>query len=248
MPVRFAAALVLALLVLAMPPVAHAAERLRFSGYDFTVKAGNGLGPGPNDWRPSQAFVDARGRLHLRLSRKDGRWYAGEVESVARLGFGTYEIDVLADIGGQDRNVVFGFFTYPPADVGPDATHEIDIEFARWGRPRAPALNYTVWPVDPDLQPAHRQVGFPIGLRKSRHRFTWMRDRVVYSSALIGPNGRPYREVGWTFKPKDARGRISASPMPVFFNLWGFRGLPPSDGRPVEMIVERFSFEPATKP
>lgn len=253
MPIRLSARalplLLLAVLALAWPAAAGAAERLRFSGYDFTVKAGNGLGPGPNDWRPSQAFVDGRGRLHLKLSRKNGRWYAGEVESVRRFGYGTYEIDVTADIGGQDRNVVFGFFTYPPADVGPDATHEIDIEFARWGSQRTPPLNYTVWPVDPRLPTAHREFAFPGGMRKSRHSFTWLRDRVVYSSALIGANGRPYREVGWTFKPKkDVRRRISASPMPVFFNLWGFRGQAPSDGEPVEVIVERFRYTPATKP
>ena len=36
---------------------------------------------------------------------------------------------------------------YPTPDVGPDGTHEIDIEFAKWGVPDAKIGNYTVWPV-----------------------------------------------------------------------------------------------------
>jgi hypothetical protein len=240
MPARLLAAVLLSAFWLS----GAAAEPLRFSGYDFTVKVGRRLGPGPNDWAASQAFVDMRGRLHLRLSERSGRWYAGEVQSLERFGFGTYEVEVTADIGGQNRNVVFGFFNYPPADVGPDATNEIDIEFARWGSAANRPLNYTVWPAEAGLRPAHTSAAFPRGRRRSLHRFIWTRDRVVYHSAVIGRDGTPSRAVGWTFKPGEFRRRIGASPMPVFFNLWGFRGMRPSDGRPVEVIVERFSYTP----
>lgn len=241
MPTR----LLLALVLLLAAATSAQAERLRFSGYDFEIKKGNGMGPGPNDWATSQAFVDARGRLHLRFSKKKGRWLAGEVQSVSRLGFGTYEIEFEGDIAGQDRNVVFGFFNYPSADVGPDATHEIDVEFARWGISSYKPLNYTVWPAKPGLKNAHKVFSFPKGKRRSIHRFMWKADRVVYRSQALRDDGSVEKETYWAFRPGNPTSRISGSPMSIYFNLWGFRGKAPSDDRPVEVIVNRFSFTPA---
>lgn len=241
MPARLLIALVL---LLAAATATHA-ERLRFSGYDFKIKKGNGMGPGPNDWATSQAFVDGRGRLHLRFSKKKGRWLAGEVQSVSRLGYGTYEIEFEGDIAGQDKNVVFGFFNYPAADVGPDATNEIDIEFARWGMSNSKPLNYTVWPVKPGLKNAHKVFSFPKGHGRSIHRFTWKPGRVIYHSRALRDDGSVAKETSWAYKPKNPGNRVSSSPMSIYFNLWGFRGQAPSDDRPVEVIINRFSFMPA---
>lgn len=241
MKIRLLVALVMSMLCIG----AADAGQLRFAGYDFKIKHGKGMGPGPNDWASSQAFVDTRGRLHLRFSEKKGKWLAGEVQSVSRLGFGTYEIEFEGDIHGQDRNVVFGFFNYPPADVGPDATHEIDIEFARWGRKAYKPLNYTVWPVKPGLKNAHTTFSVRRGHGRSVHRFTWTAASVLYMSQQLGDDGTVEREVSWDFTPANPASRISTSPMPVYFNLWGFQGRAPSDGRPVEVIINRFTFTPA---
>lgn len=244
MPLRLTAAILLVLAITAAPAEA---KRLRFSGYDFKVKEGTGMGPGPNDWAASQAFVDSRGRLHLRFSEKNGRWLAGEIQSVSRFGFGTYEIEVEADISGQDKNVVFGFFNYPTPDVGPDATHEIDIEFARWGRSNYKPLNYTVWPARAGLRNAHKVFSFRTGHGRSLHRFRWRADRVVYLSQELDDDGNVGRETSWAFTPKNPSDRIASSPMPVHFNLWGFQGRTPSDGKPAEIIVRRFRFTPAAE-
>jgi hypothetical protein len=45
---------------------------------------------------------------------------------------------VFGRIDKLDPNVVFGLFGYPIANVEPDGTHEIDIEFAKWGASQAP--------------------------------------------------------------------------------------------------------------
>ena len=53
---------------LALLPALHGAAgaaTLHFAGYDWTVKSGDGLGPGPCDWRESNVWVDAEGDLHL---------------------------------------------------------------------------------------------------------------------------------------------------------------------------------------
>lgn len=241
MPIRSVVALVLSLALFG----AAEAKRLRFGGYDFKIKEGRGLGPGPNDWAASQVFVDTKGRLHIRFSEKDGRWLAGEIQSVSRLGFGTYEIEFEGDVQHQDKNVVFGFFNYPPADVGPDATHEIDIEFARWGISNYKPLNYTVWPVLPSLRNAHQAFSFRSGYGRSVHRFTWKADSVTYLSQELREDGSVGREVSWTYAPDDYPDQISSSPMPIFFNLWGFQGRSPSNDRPAEVIIRRFNYTPA---
>jgi hypothetical protein len=225
---------------------AEAAKRLRFSGYDFTVKTGEGLGPGPNRWAASQAKVDSRGRLHLNFSKTDdGLWTAGEIQSVSRFGFGTYEMEFEGDIGGQDKNVVFGFFNYPSEDVGPDTTHEIDVEFARWGDLTNKPLNYTVWPVKNELKQTGRSFGWPRRVARSRHVFVWSRTSVDFRSELLNSNGDVLKTETWRYAPTDYKTRIASKPMAVHFNLWGFKGKAPRDGQPVEAIVTRFTFTPA---
>ena len=241
MTFRLALALLLALSFCG----AAESKRLRFSGYDFKIKQARNMGPGPNDWASSQAFVDRQGRLHLRFSEKKGKWLAGEVSSVSRFGFGTYEMVFTGDIGGQDRNVVFGFFNYPGSELGPKIETEIDIEFARWGRSGWKPLNFTVWPPSGKTPNAHKTFSFRKGVRKSLHRFTWERERIIFYTAELNDEGRPVREISWTFQPADYHLRIGDQPMPLHFNLWGFQGRSPSDERPVEVIIDRFSFTPA---
>lgn len=233
-----------ALAITLMLAVPATAKQIRFSGYDFKVKEGKGLGPGPNDWATSQVFVDSQGFLHLRFSEKNGKWLAGEVQSVSKLGFGLYEIEYEGDIHGQDKNVVFGFFNYPDASLGPDATHEIDVEFARWGIHNYKPLNYTVWPTVAGAKNAHKVFSFRPRSKISVHRFRWSRNRVVYSSWEVQDDGDKGLTVQWAFKPKTPAKQISKGPMSIYFNLWGFRGQSPSDGKPVEAVIRRFTFTP----
>src|SRR6476659_5674408 len=86
-PVAWAMACIAASLIMTSP----SAQVLRFSGYDWIVKAGRNLGPGPNHWDKNNVFVDSQGYLHLKLSRKAGEWFSAEVTSVQRFGFGRYE-------------------------------------------------------------------------------------------------------------------------------------------------------------
>src|SRR5947209_5357603 len=68
------------------------ARTLQFSGYDWVVKASDHrVGPGPNYFSDSDEniSVDAQGRLHLRLTQRDGRWHCAEVISAQSFGYGT---------------------------------------------------------------------------------------------------------------------------------------------------------------
>src|SRR5438876_551606 len=114
------------------------AETLDFAGYKWDQRPEGEGGPGPNNWEPRNVWVDEKGQLHLKLTSRNGKWYAAEVHTQKRLGFGRYEFQVSGPVDKLDRNIVFGIFNYPTSDLGPDGTCEIDIEFAHWGNPKAP--------------------------------------------------------------------------------------------------------------
>src|SRR5947208_323805 len=137
------------------------AKNIEFAGYTWTVRSGRG-GPGPNAWDENNVWLDASGTLHLKISQHDGQWSCAEVTMQERLGFGRYEFQIKGPIDRLDDNVVLGLFNYPTRDVGPGATHEIDIEFARWGAATNPIGNYTVWPVDIGLKQQSKSFPFTL--------------------------------------------------------------------------------------
>ena len=220
------------------------AGTLEFAGYTWEVRGGGRGGPGPNHWDPANAWVDADGALHLRLSEREGRWYASEVYTRKRLGFGRYRFAVAGPLDRLDPNVVLGLFNYPTRDVGPDATHEIDLEFARWGNPKTPTGNYTVWPARTGLKQVTHSFTFDLQGKESAHQFTWSPTNLLFQSFRGGSATDQPEIARWLFQPEDPAAAIARKPMPVHLNLWCFQGRPPKDGRPVELVVKSFEFAP----
>ena len=216
---------------------------ITFSGYEWQVRSGQG-GPGPNRWEEKNVWLDASGALHLKIAHRDGQWSCAEVTMRKRLGFGRYDFQVRGPIDRLDENIVLGLFNYPTRDVGPDATHEIDIEFARWGRAANPIGNYTVWPVDKSLKQETHAFAFNLEQPESTHRFAWSQDRIEFRSWRGLGADDSHEFCRWTFSPADRAPKISTQPMPMHFNLWLFRGQPPCNRQEVEMIVTRFTFTP----
>lgn len=226
--------------VLIAAAVSLQAATIRFSGHEWTVRSGHG-GPGPNAWEEKNVWLDDEGHLHLKITSREGKWSCAEVTTRQRLGFGRYEFQVLGGIDRLDDNVVLGLFNYPTPDVGEDATHEIDIEFARWGKASNPMGNYTVWPVEKTVRQTSKAFPFTLAGPTSTHRFEWNSEQVACQSWQgLGDAGPPISS--WPFKPADAPKRISKSPMPVHINLWLFQGKPPKDQKEVEVVVLDFKF------
>jgi hypothetical protein len=216
---------------------------VNFSSYDWAVRSGRG-GPGPNLWDEKNVWLDASGALHLKIAHQDGKWSCAEVTMRRRLGFGRYEFQIKGPVGKLDDNVVLGLFNYPTREVGPDATHEIDIEFSRWGKADNALGNYTVWPAEKGLKQQTRSFSFTLQTVQSTHRFTWSRTQILFQS-LRGLRNDDADEFGrWIFNPPEPARSISGQPMPVHINLWLFKGLEPKDGQEVEVVVQRFSFLP----
>ncbi|OYW21777.1 MAG: hypothetical protein B7Z55_05455, partial [Planctomycetales bacterium 12-60-4] len=143
-----------------------------------------------------------------------------------------------------DPNVVLGLFNYPPREVGPDTTHEIDIEFARWGRADAPAGNYAIWPVKDELKQSSHTFDVRLNGGFTTHRFDWRPNRISFASYHGHTDDDANPMATWVFDRKPARSYISTEPMPVLMNLWLHGGRPPTDGKDVEVVIQSFQHRP----
>lgn len=232
-------------------------RRVQFAGYEWEVKnsaAGRKRGPGPNYWGSSNenVWVDPAGRLHLKITRKDGadgrpRWYCAEVICQKSFGYGTYRWDLDTPIG-SDPNVVLGLFTW---DDDPEAVRvhhrEIDIElFCTWGEPDS-LLNaqYCVQPWTRARNRLRFTVSPDVG-SATTHAFVWRTNVVEFRSqrghgpAASGPDGllRDWRFSGSGVPPAGGEN--------VRMNLWLLGGAEGPTNE-VEVIVSQFEFEPLAK-
>jgi hypothetical protein len=231
----------IAALILVTPALSSQAKEIQFGGYTWTVRTGRG-GPGPNAWNEDNVWLDSATNLHLKISQRGGKWSCAEITMRKRLGFGRYEFQTAGRLDLLDDNVVLGLFNYPTADAGPDGTHEIDIEFARWGSATNPMGNFTVWPAQQGLKHMTKPFVFSLAGDRSTHRFTWRRGQVLFQS-LQGHRDDDGEELSrWLYQPKEPTRSISQQAMPVHVNLWLFRGLPPKNGLEVEVILHGFKF------
>ena len=78
-------------LVSALFCAAGQADTIKFSGYEWETRTADKQGPGPNDWNAKNAFVDAQGRLHLKISKVGEKWSCAEITSKKLLSFGNYQ-------------------------------------------------------------------------------------------------------------------------------------------------------------
>ena len=206
---------------------------IRFAGLTWNVRDGRG-GPGPNQWSAStqSVWIDDQGQLHLKIRHVDGVWQCAEIWTQESLGYGEYVFQLASNVEIYDRNVVAGLFTYL------DDTHEIDIEFSRWGVVSDPAAQYVI---QPGSRPGnlHR---FNLGLTGdySTHSFNWREGSVFFQSFHgHGEGGHPPARSQliqeWLCKSRDIP---KAGGEKLHINLWMYNGKAPTDSKEVELIIE----------
>ncbi len=104
---------------------------LRFSGYDWEVRTiASDRGGMNNPYSGDNAFTDASGALHLRITKKDGKWVCAEMRTTRSLGYGTYVLTV-RDTSHLEPASVFSMITWD--DNGDPHYREMDVEISRWG-------------------------------------------------------------------------------------------------------------------
>lgn len=214
---------------------------LSFSGQEWIVKSSvEPVGPGPNYFSDStdNVWVDGEGKLHLKITQRNGVWYCAEVISVVNFGYGTYRFYTDSRIDQLDQNVVLGLFTW---DDDPAYHHrEIDIEFSKWGQDVNENAQFVVQPWDTSGN-MHR---FNIELTGlySTHSFAWNPGEVFFQCAHGHYATPPATHIieSWSYTGPD-------NPPPgnenARLNLWLYQGVPPSDAQEAEVIISKFEFE-----
>lgn len=209
---------------------------INFSGFEWLVRDSDGeiQGPGNNLYSSSKknVWVDSKGRLHLKITYANGKWYCSGVRLNKSLGYGTYTFHVDSDISRLNKNAVAGMFTYLTDH------EEIDIEFSKWSDENASNSQYVVQPTDVsgnvyrfDIMPK---------LKSTVHSFEWREDGVFFKS--IGFKNNTELPLGeWAYKgeytPKEDAEVLE-------LNLWLYKGQAPNNHKEVEIIISRVSFAP----
>lgn len=220
--------------------------QIKFGNFVWEVRKSSGLsGPGPNLFDPRNVVLLPNGDLQLNVTPRDGVWACAELQTTERLGLGTYQFQLVGRPDRLDPQLVFGFFPYPTPDVGPDGTHEIDIEFARWGERAKPCGNFTVCPTTAKKPSTTHPFPMVLTGDYTTHRIIRRADRLLFSShhghrALNDESGLIER---WEFS-----GDLSKAAMPLHLNFWLFRGRAPQDGKAASLILRKLEFIPASEP
>ncbi|MBP6965313.1 MAG: hypothetical protein KBC96_13010 [Armatimonadetes bacterium] len=214
------------------------ARVIRFSGYDWTVKRSvTPVGPpdAGNFFSDSaeNVWLDSAGRLHLKITRRDGRWQCAEVVCERSFGYGTYTFTLASEPTSLGENVVLGLFTWSDS---PDYAHrELDVEFSRWGDLHAANSQYVV---QPWTEPGNRyRFNIAATGSPSAHGIDWRADRIEFVSRAGGGDLQQ-----WTYAGPDIPAPGGETPR---INLWLVNGhLSGSVGvGSAEAVVESFEFE-----
>jgi hypothetical protein len=220
-------------------------RQLDFSGYRWWVKDtfGSTWGPGPNYFSSStnNVWVDAAGRLHLRVTKVSDKWLCAEVVSMRSFGYGTYRVYVDTPTEVIDLNAILGLFTW--SDSPAYAHREIDVEISRWSDETD--RNNAQFVVQPWTTPGNlKRFRIPATKSNTTHCFKWTPKNIKfisyenhYKSNKSGNNTCK----SWTYSGSDVP---KAGDENFRMNLWLSEGIAPSDGEEMEIIISRFEFIP----
>jgi hypothetical protein len=209
---------------------------LHFSGYDWLVRdLLSYRGGSINSFDPANAWTDANGALHLRVTKNQDGWSCAEVRLTRSLGYGTY-LFVLRDISHLESPVVLSLFTWD--GMGTDLNRqELDIEMSQWGVPNGENAQYVVQPYYLPTNVA--RFNAPAGVLT--HAFRWEPGQVTfttYAGAQLTGRANPLNQHVFTAHVPVPGGEVARINLYVF--VWGKIPLQ----RENEIVVEKFKYYP----
>ncbi len=213
---------------------------IQFSGYTWYVEnTVQRAQPGPNYWSnsPQNVWLDANGYLHLKITYSNGKWNCAELTCTQTFGYGTYAFYLASRMDNFDKNVILGLFAYK------DDSHEVDIEFSKWGQTNYKNGWYTVQP--PAYIEGRNQRSFNVQLYGdyTTHYFTW-RANSIYFESFGGHYTIGQEPAGNIIQSFTSNSQVSATGVKAHINLWLYQGHAPSDGSQAEVIVKSFKYTP----
>jgi hypothetical protein len=226
----------LALNIVTPPPVAPqettpTPKTIFFGGYEWEVRTdSNAAGGKSHQYVKDNAWVDADGAMHLRVSRDGDAWACGAVRTIRSLGYGTYLFG-LRNVGDLEPSVTMSMFTW--LEQAPGQTHrEIDIHVSRWGNPRSPNAEFMIQPY---YVPANvHRFEIPRGpVTTSLH---WTPGRAVFAAT----NGEGKSIARWTFTagiPTSGGEKLNVNVCEYGYALTPLK-------HDAEVVIDRFQFLP----
>ena len=180
---------------------------LSFGGLTWNIKSPPvQVYPGPQFYQQNNAFVDAAGQLHLRLSQCSGSWCAAEIYTRDVVGYGTYRFTINSQLNALDPNVTLGLFPWD-GEASDESNREWDIEFGRWGNANATAnAQYVVQPYN---APNNLNQFLMSPAAVSTHSVTWLPNQLTFSSSAGPPGGGGALIYQWNYP-----GSVSQIPTP----------------------------------
>lgn len=232
-------------------------RKISFSGYEWWIKrschfsVNDRVGPGPNYFSDSEenVWVDPDGYLHLKIVKRDGKFYCSEIIGTDPFGDGIYVFVVGSRVDLLDERVVLGGFLWE--DCVPPHYRELDIEFTKWSDPGEP--NNSQYVVMPDW-PGHKHrfntdYAFDsnciVDGNESTHIIIRHKDKICflsyYGDFCLVPPERCFID-SWCFTNSEHIPDSGASTPRI--NLWLDYGNLPSDGQEAEIVVRSFQYIP----
>jgi len=212
-------------------------KTLHFSGYDWLVRdLLSYRGGAINSFDPANAWTDASGALHLRVTKSQDGWSCAEIRLTRSLGYGTY-VFVVRDTSHLEPSAVLSLFTWDGM-VGTDENHqELDIEMSQWGVPHNENAQYVVQPY---YIPTNI-VRFNVPAGVLTHALRWEPGKATfttYAGAQVTGRAHPLNKHVFTAHVPTAGDEVAHINLYVFG--WGKVPLQ----RENEIVVEKFKYFP----
>jgi len=217
-------------------PTPEDSKTLQFSGYEWKVRStASERGGRTNPYDPANAWTDASGFLHLRITQHTGQWTCAEVRLTRSLGYGSYRF-VVREAAHLEPTVVLSMFTWDNLEA--DQNHrELGIEIARWGDRNSKNAQYVIQPY---YVPANvARFIAPSGVLT--HSFRWEPGRAAFRTlrGSVDGNGSPV-----VAEHVFTSGVPSPGDESIHLNLYifGVSGEPPQND--AEVVFEKFEYFP----
>ncbi len=251
------------------PPCQLNCERmLNWSGYTWCVMGSNDTKcyPGPNYFssQSDNVKVDSLGDLHIRITKRNNKFYCVALFTTQTVGYGLYKFYVSSHIENLDKNIVVGLFTWNDLNCVTNANSEVDIEFTRWGDAGNPdVIEYSVQPTNAGLE-TERFSSWPMKItdNKTLHLINWTSSSVSFSSYETHsyPPSQSNLISSWNFGNNNpAKSKLECNSNPIVIpapqsnthldmNMWLDGGRYPSDNLEAEVVIHAVQFSPAVQP
>ena len=205
---------------------------IQFSGYDWSVRtASSDRGGALRLYDADNAWVDAKGFLHLKMERRNEEWHCAEVIMNRSLGYGTYRF-VVEDVSHMSVAAVMGMYTFDEFGVD-ENRNELDVELGHWGNPDRENSEYVVQP----YYVPENEVRFNAPPGTLTYSFRWQPDSAAFRTTR-GAAGSPLSDHTFT------SGIPRASGQTVHMDLYDYHYSKNSVHEPAEVVIEKFEYLP----